>query len=196
VSVLDDGSSFASFVVTAGQMFHVDSGALHHIENIGTDVAEFIITFTSERPEDFGFGAFTDAVLGNTYDLPASDIAKIHRDTTDHKLAARIGEPDIPPGAYFNDPHKFDVEAQTPPLNYATGQARFARDQYWPALKDLSMYSLRVAEDGMREPHWHPVTAEMGYVQHGTARMTVMNPDGTLDTWRLNAGDAYFIPRA
>jgi hypothetical protein len=25
--VLDDGSSFASFVVTAGQMFHVDSGA-------------------------------------------------------------------------------------------------------------------------------------------------------------------------
>jgi oxalate decarboxylase len=58
------------------------------------------------------------------------------------------------------------------------------------------MYSLRVAEDGMREPHWHPVTAEMGYVQHGTARMTVMNPDGTLDTWRLNAGDAYFIPRA
>ena len=200
VSVLDDGSSFASFVVTAGQMFHVDSGALHHIENIGTDVAEFIITFSSERPEDFGlgatFGAFTDAVLGNTYDLPASDIAKIHRDTADHRLAARIGDPDVPPGAYFNDPHKFDIEAQTPPLNYATGQARFARDQYWPALKDLSMYSLRVADDGMREPHWHPVTAEMGYVQHGTARMTVMNPDGTLDTWRLNAGDAYFIPRA
>ena len=27
------------------------------------------------------------------------------------------------------------------------------------------MYSLRVNENGMREPHWHPVTAEMGYVQ-------------------------------
>ncbi len=50
------------------------------------------------------------------------------------------------------------------------------------------MYSLRVPEDGMREPHWHPVTAEMGYVHHGAARMTVMNPDGTLDTWHLNAG--------
>jgi oxalate decarboxylase len=36
----------------------------------------------------------------------------------------------------------------------------------------------------MREPHWHPVTAEMGYVQHGDARMTVTNSDG------------YFIPRA
>jgi oxalate decarboxylase len=58
------------------------------------------------------------------------------------------------------------------------------------------MYSLRVTEVGMREPHWHPVTAEMGYVQHGDARMTVMNPDGTLDTWTMTTGDMYFIPRA
>ncbi|WP_345291092.1 cupin domain-containing protein, partial [Mycolicibacterium sediminis] len=55
---------------------------------------------------------------------------------------------------------------------------------------------LRVTENGMREPHWHPVTAEMGYVNHGDARMTIMNPDGTLDTWNLTTGDMYFIPRA
>jgi oxalate decarboxylase len=205
VSVLDNHSKFANFIVTAGQMFHIDSGALHHIENIGTDVAEFIIAFRNERPEDFGlgatFGAFTDAVLGNTYDLPASDLAKIRRDAgnlplEDHKLAARVGDPEIPASAYFEDPHKFDIEAQAPGLNYASGNARFARDQFWPALKDISMYSLRVAEDGMREPHWHPVTAEMGYVQHGNARMTIMNPDGTLDTWTMTTGDMYFIPRA
>ncbi len=205
VSVLDNHSKFANFIVTAGQMFHIDSGALHHIENIGTDVAEFIIAFRNERPEDFGFGAtfgaFTDAVLGNTYDLPASDLAKIRRDTGslplhDHKLAARVGDPEIPASAYFEDPHKFDIEAQAPGLNYASGNARFARDQFWPALKDISMYSLRVAEDGMREPHWHPVTAEMGYVQHGNARMTIMNPDGSLDTWTMTTGDMYFIPRA
>jgi oxalate decarboxylase len=200
VSVLDDHSRFTSFIVTAGQMFHIDSGALHHIENIGTDVAEFIIAFRNERPEDFGlgatFGAFTDAVLGNTYDLPGSDMAKIRRITTDHKLAARIGDPDVPPSAYFDDPHKFDIEGLPAGLTYAYGNARFARDQFWPALKDISMYSLRIAEDGMREPHWHPVTAEMGYVQHGDARMTIMNPDGTLDTWNMTAGDMYFIPRA
>jgi len=200
VSILDTGSHFSTFIVTAGQMFHADSGSLHHIENIGDDVAEFIIAFRNERPEDFGFGAtlgaFSDAVLGNTYDLPSSDFAKIRRTTADHKLAAVVGRPDIPLSAHFNDPHKFDVEAQEPPLNYVSGNARFARTQYWSALKDLSMYSLRVTEDGMREPHWHPVTAEMGYVNHGDARMTVMNPDGTLDTWDLTTGDMYFIPRA
>lgn len=135
-------------------------------------------------------------MLGNTYDLPSSDIRKIRRSTVDHKLAARTGDPSIPAAAHFNDPHKFDIEAQAPGLNYASGNARFARDQFWPALKDISMYSLRVTESGMREPHWHPVTAEMGYVQHGDARMTIMNPDGTLDTWNLTTGDMYFIPRA
>src|ERR1700761_6565545 len=142
VSVLDDHSRFTSFIVTAGQMFHIDSGALHHIENIGTDVAEFIIAFRNERPEDFGlgatFGAFTDAVLGNTYDLPASDLAKIRRTTTAHRLAARVGDPDIPSTAYFNDPHKFDIEGLPAGLTYTYGNARFARDQFWPALKDIS----------------------------------------------------------
>ena len=56
------------------------------------------------------------------------------------------------------------------------------------------MYSLRIREDGMREPHWHPVTAELGYVHRGSGRMTVMDPDGSLDTYRLSEGDVYFQP--
>src|SRR6478736_2168676 len=39
VSVLDGGSEFTSFIVGPGEMFHVDSGSLHHIENIGEDPA-------------------------------------------------------------------------------------------------------------------------------------------------------------
>jgi oxalate decarboxylase len=57
VSVLDTGSTFSTFTIGAGEMFHIDSGSLHHIENVGADVAEFIIAFRSERPEDFGLGA-------------------------------------------------------------------------------------------------------------------------------------------
>ena len=35
----------------SGEMFHIDSGSLHHIENIGQDAAEFILAFRHERPE-------------------------------------------------------------------------------------------------------------------------------------------------
>lgn len=58
------------------------------------------------------------------------------------------------------------------------------------------MYSLRVREDGMREPHWHPITAEMGYTHTGSARMTIMDPDGSLETYHPAQGEVYFVPRA
>jgi len=48
----------------------------------------------------------------------------------------------------------------------------------------------------MREPHWHPITAEMGHVDQGHARMRVLDPDGTLDEYELSPGDLYFVPRA
>jgi oxalate decarboxylase len=150
VSVLDNGSRFASFTISAGEMFHVDSGSLHHIENIGSVPAEFIIVFRHERPEDFGLGA----VLGNTYDLDAADFAALRRDTVDRKLAGRVGDPVIPSTAGFGDPPKFAVEAMNPPV------------------------------------------AIPGSATVKTARMTVMDPDGSLDTWYLNRGDVYFVPRA
>jgi hypothetical protein len=78
------------------------------------------------------------------------------------------------------------VEAQSPPVGIAVGSGRLARLQFWSALEDWSMYALRIREDGMRD----------GYVHTGSARMTVMDPDGTLDTWHLKEGDVYFIPRA
>jgi oxalate decarboxylase len=53
VSVLDTYSKFSSFTISAGEMFHIDSGSLHHIENIGEQSAEFVLSFRSERPEDF-----------------------------------------------------------------------------------------------------------------------------------------------
>ncbi|WP_264482276.1 cupin domain-containing protein [Streptomyces pinistramenti] len=48
----------------------------------------------------------------------------------------------------------------------------------------------------MRSPHWHPVTAEMGYVAKGRARMRVLSPDVSLGEYELGPGDVYFVPRA
>jgi len=200
VTVFDNADEFSTFTISAGQMFHIDTGALHYIENVGDDTAELIVVFGHERPEDFSlrgaFGAMTDAVLGNTYDLPAAAFAGLTRDTSSPLLVKRDGPPEIPSTAGWANRHKFDVEGQLAPLKAAVGSAHLARQQYWPALKNLSMYSLRIEEDGMREPHWHPNTAEMGYVHAGHARMSVLDPDGTVDTYLLEPGDVYFIPRA
>lgn len=200
VSVLDNADVFGTFTIGAGEMFHIDSGSLHHIENVGDTTAELLVVFSHASPEDFSlhgaFGAMSDAVLGNTYGLPAADLARLPRDTGSADLVAGVGDPVVPAGAGLPDPHKFSVEAVQPTLDYPFGNARLARVQVWPALRRLSMYSLRIGTDGMREPHWHPETAELGYVAEGRARMSILDPDGSIDTYCLEPGDAYFVPRA
>ncbi|ORY00159.1 putative oxalate decarboxylase OxdC [Clohesyomyces aquaticus] len=199
VSVLDSGSEFASFTISAGEMFTIESGSLHHIENIGTTDAECIVTFRHEQAEDFSlqvsFGAMTDAVLGNTYGQPAEAWRAIKRDTNPRYIVKREGPAEIPSTAGLPNPHKYNLEGMAAPVSGAVGSAKTARSQFWPALHNMSMYSLLAEEEGMREPHWHPETAEMGYVHRGRARMSIMDPDGSVDT-SLKPGDMYFIPRA
>jgi oxalate decarboxylase len=199
VSILGNADAFASFVVGAGQMYHVESGAIYHIENVGEGTAEIIAALRSSRPEHFSLqssvNAMTDAVLGNTFDLPASAFQAFPRGAAS-QLVHREGGPRIPDTAGLPNAKLFDLGGQLAPLSYPYGSAKLARRQYWAALEDLSMYSLTIGGTGMREPHWHPVTAELGYVHRGHGRMTVLSPDGSLDTYELRPGQAYFIPRA
>ncbi len=184
VATLGSADSFSSFIVRPGQMYHVESGAVYHIENIADSRAEIILALRTEHPQHFSlnssFSAMTDAVLGNTYDLPAAAFTAYHRSPAS-QIVHRDGPPEIPSTAGLPNARLFDAEGQHAPLSYAYGQAKLARKQYWAALEDLSMYSLQIKQNGMREPHWHPITAEMGYVAKGHARMRVLDPDGALD---------------
>jgi oxalate decarboxylase len=57
VSVLDNADVFGAFTIGAGEMFHIDSGALHHIENVGDAAAELLVVFSHESPRDFSIPA-------------------------------------------------------------------------------------------------------------------------------------------
>lgn len=199
VAMLGDVDEFSSFIVEPGQMYHVPSGAVYHIENVGDETAEIVLALRNERPHHFSLrdsmSAMTDTVLGNTYDLPASAFSAFARPPAEQIVSRRSGTTPTLTDRLPNA-HLFDVEGQNASLSYAYGSAHLARRQFWAALDDISMYSLRIADDGMREPHWHPVTAEMGYVVSGAARMRVLAPDLTCDDYELHPGDVYFVPRA
>jgi len=194
------GNQHSQFTIAAGEMFFVPSGSLHSIENIGKGAAEFIITFSHEAPEDFGLSGFagclTPAVLGNTWGLPAREISGVTQSPKDILFGRSAGPVEIPESAAFASPYKFPIESRSPLVSGANGSAIVARRDTWPALKRQAMYSLRVQGVGMREPHWHPETAELGFVHTGRARMTVQSPGGSAETYELSEGDIYFIPRA
>ncbi len=72
----------------------------------------------------------------------------------------------------------------------------FGRADDFPILDGLAMYSLRIAGDGVREPHWHPNAAELNYVIEGSVRLTIVSPGGDVETVDLGAGEISYIPRA
>ncbi len=200
VTIAGNHSRRDTFTISPGEMFFIPSGEMHHIENIGTEEAEFILAFSNERPEDFGlsgtFGCMTDAVLGNTFGLPAAQFAALPRSAQDvHFAALPQGSPPEIAARHIN-PYKLSLEAAQAPISSPAGSAHTAKGDVWPVLKDIAMFSVHVSDAGMREVHWHPQTAEMGFVVQGQARMTVLSPGGNVDTYELKPGDVYFIPRA
>lgn len=203
VTIAGNHATRESFTVGAGEMFFAPSGSLHAIRTLGDATAEFILAFTHELPEDFGlaaaFGAMTPSVLGNAFDAPAADFAGLSAATRAlrapeiHALPASAS---VEPQARHVSALKFTLEAALPQIASPAGSARQAKAGLWPALEDIAMFSVRITDQGMREPHWHPGTAEMGYVLDGRARMTILDPDGSTDTYEIGSGDVYFIPRA
>lgn len=200
VTIFSSGNEHEQFLIGPGQMFFVPSGSLHAIENVGPEEAEFIITFSHESPEDFGLsgfcGALTPAVIGNAFGLAANELTGLTRSNRSIDFGRLADRVEIPESAHFVSPHKFAIEERAPLLANESGSAIVARWDTWPALRNQAMYSVRIHGTGMREPHWHPETAELGYVKEGHARMTVQSPDGSAETYELSPGDTYFIPRA
>jgi oxalate decarboxylase len=201
ITIFGNGNVRNSFTIDKGEMFFVPSGFLHAIENVGPSTAEVTIAFSNEAPEDIGMsgsaGAMTLEVMGNTWGMPASHLSGLTRSLHDIVIGKSAGAREILDAQRQPSDYKFSVEEQNPPgINTPYGGAKLARGTTWPILKEISMFSLRILGTGMREPHWHPDTAEMGYVVDGHARMTIRSPGSAVETYTLEAGDMYFIPRA
>lgn len=199
VRTLDSASDMSCFTVDEGQMFHIHSGALFTVENIGTEKVTLLFCNRHETPHEFTLsasaGAFTDNVLANTFDISPAVFAKSPRDTKPRVIVKREGPANVPENARWPHPNRFDIEEmQAPTFAPGVGSAKKARSQYWKILTNIAMYSLRVEDEGMREPHWHPETVELGFIKEGNARMSIMDPDGSVDTFTLHPGDVYFIP--
>lgn len=83
------------------------------------------------------------------------------------------------------------------PHKYSGGELRGASQQEFPILagQNASLYSVRLVEGGIREPHWHPAAWEFDYCVAGRARMTVLDPRGNSDSFEVEPGDVVFVPQ-
>ena len=93
-------------------------------------------------------------------------------------------------------PNLYKLE-QAAPHKYSGGELRGASQNEFPILagQGASLYSVRLAEGGIREPHWHPAAWEFDYCLAGRARMTVLDPRGNSDSFEVGPGEVVFVPQ-
>lgn len=198
ISLYSNKNVKETFILNTGNAFFIPSGALHSIENIGNESAEIILQFSHEEPEEFSlsstFNMFSKAVLGNTWNVPASHFNGSF--SKDPFIVILEKKSDISNEEYYSSPYKYELEQSQPLIMNQDGEAKVARNNIWPILLKQALYSLTLRGTGMREPHWHPETAELGYVAQGKGRMSILSPSGKIDTYIMNEGDIYFIPKA
>ena len=62
-----------------------------------------------------------------------------------------------------------------------------------PSSKEIAGVQMRLTAGSYREMHWHTAD-EWAYVLYGNARLTVMNPDGTMFIGDVSEGDLWLFP--
>lgn len=62
-----------------------------------------------------------------------------------------------------------------------------------PSSKDIAGVNMRLTAGSYRELHWHTAD-EWAYMLYGNARVTVMNPDGTMFIGDVGEGDIWIFP--
>ncbi|HTC33134.1 MAG TPA: cupin domain-containing protein [Bryobacteraceae bacterium] len=62
-----------------------------------------------------------------------------------------------------------------------------------PSSKDIAGVNMRLTAGSYRELHWHTAD-EWAYVLYGNARVTVMNPDGSMFIDDVSEGDLWIFP--
>lgn len=81
-------------------------------------------------------------------------------------------------------------------LTKHVGSAYVVDKTSFPALDEVTCYSVEVWEECMRLPHWHPNASELGYVISGTIEVLIWRSPGESAVLTLSAGMCWFIPKA
>jgi oxalate decarboxylase len=122
-------------------------------------------------------------------DISVSDPGQENKPLLDENPSSNVPPPtdhgDIGPVWYsFNLVHKRVQEG---------GWTHEVNSRVLPSSKDLAGVNMRLTTGSFRELHWHTAD-EWAIMLYGTARVTVMNPDGAMFIDDVGKGDLWLFP--
>lgn len=204
MTIFGPDASLDTFTVDQGEIVFVPRGYIHHIESIGMEEAKFVLAFTHEKPEDLGItgslGSIPNRILGETFNQSSNFFSQLNKGSAEDILIGSRQDLQSSSEAggelsrRIPNRHKFNLNGFPPQIQNAGGTVSLGNANNFPILSGLACYSLFLRPGGIKEPHWHLNAAELDYVVEGTAKMIILSPGGTVDSFKVKAGEIVFIP--
>lgn len=183
-----------TFTVSAGDVFFIPQGFIHHIENIGENECVIDFAFNHSRPEMMKLSnavySLSDGVFTATFETPAPFLKGLK----DAKKAELISLLPVAPvvGKTKSDSHKFSIGSSNKPIKTKGGYLQLATKGNLPILEGLSILGFGLTPGGVVEPHWHTNAGELVYIVKGKTRITILAPDGKIEVLEVSAGQGAF----
>lgn len=223
IGVVDDGGEVATtYNVTAGQVIFFPKNTLHWIKNVGHEDCFFLLFFSTHDElqtldvDDVFFSTPEDIASRSLKPEGGIDfIRKFQKQTEDQGVnlppnlaelvmnASYVQSPDNIVWRYF-----FDLKGSK---EYKFPGGVIQRAQYWKDGNELSdneqifneflhqhqnvlaLSTLRIYNNGLRQPHFHFNANEMGYVVSGCGKVGIINTQRTIE-FNIHIGDVVFFP--
>ncbi|KYO28919.1 uncharacterized protein LOC102563425 [Alligator mississippiensis] len=224
IGVVDaDASTVTTYNVTAGQVIFFPKNTLHWIKNVGEDDCLFLLFFTTHEElqtldvDDVFFSTPEDiAARSLKPEGGVSFIRSFKKQTEDQAInlppnlmeliqnASYVQSPDKLVWRYFYN-LKASAEYRFPGgiiqwARYRTnGTGLNSTEQIFSESLNkhentLTIGTLRIYSNGLRQPHFHFNANEMGYVISGCGKVGIIVSSEVTTNFDIGVGDVVFFP--
>jgi len=185
-----------TFTVQDGEIFFIPQGYVHHVENIGETTSVINFAMNSSTPETMYLSkavyTLSDNVFTSTFKSPSHFIDGLTKIKSD-KIIKTL--PDLTQAPKSGQSRfKFDIESSKKVVLTKGGYVQNGTKATLPILQGLGILGFGLNPKGIVEPHWHTNAGELVYIVKGKTRITVLAPDGHVESLEVSGGEGAFAP--
>ncbi|AEU34372.1 cupin domain-containing protein [Granulicella mallensis] len=137
----------------------------------------------------FAFAQSRSEIFKGEQDHSASNPGPVNK-----AIAGQNGSSELPPDTDKGDVNPFWYSFDLSHRRVQDGGwTRQVTEKDLPSSRDLAGVNMRLTAGGYRELHWHTAN-EWAFMIYGNARVTVLNPDGTIFINDVTEGDLWYFP--
>ncbi|KAJ1068232.1 hypothetical protein K5549_018996, partial [Capra hircus] len=202
VGVVDDGAVVTTYNVTAGQVIFFPKNTVHWIKNVGSEDCFFLLFFSTHEElqtldVDDVFFSTPEDIASRSLKLNCSLFSPMkgfYRKVFFKNIVSYTVSYVFQPEGGINFIRTFHKQNEF--LNQVIEKnvlMIIKMDEILKHQKALSLSTLRIYNNGLRQPHFHFNANEMGYVISGCAKVGIINAQSSTE-FDIHIGDVIFFP--